>query len=683
MSSIIEGYNYDIFISYRQKDNKHDGWVTEFVDNLKGELESTFKEEISVYFDINPHDGLLETHDVDASLKDKLKCLVFIPIISRTYCDPKSFAWEHEFKAFVDLASHDQFGREIRLAGGNVASRILPVKIHDLEQEDKSLFENELGGVLRSIEFIYKAAGVNRPLRANEDHPQDNLNKTYYRDQVNKIANAIKEIIGGLKNPSSSISKQIHNDSSDISKYNPEPFESIAVLPFANMSSDPDQEYFSDGISEEIINVLAQLPNLKVTGRTSSFTFKGKHEDLRSIGEKLGVRTILEGSVRSSGNRIRITTQLTDVQSGFYLWSEKYDRIINDVFEVQDEIARAILEKLKITIAGKTVEPKRRVQTQNIEAYQYYVKGRALVYKRGKFLFEALSYFQKALEIDPQYALAYAGLADAYTIICYYGLSEPAQTWPKAIESAKLAFKFGPDLAESHNCNAIISMLHDWNWELARSQFLKALELNSGYEQARTWYGLFFLQMAFGKHEEAILNIRFSLNANPVSFYSYTILGLSLGIAGQNKEGLEKAKRAFEMEPTSYMTEYFLGKLYYWSGHLEESIKMFEGALLHSNRHSWALSCLAATYAQRKRTDKAEELYQELIEQSKLKYIQPATLALSAAAIGKHEEALRFAHKACDEHDPFLIFICRVHPYGKELRSIKGYDEILKRMGLS
>ena len=151
------GYKYDIFISYRQKDNKHDGWVTEFVDNLKTELESTFKEEISVYFDINPHDGLLETHDVDASLKDKLKCLVFIPIISRTYCDPKSFAWEHEFKAFVEQASKDQFGLKVKLPNGNVASRIIPVQIHDLYPEDKALLEKELGGVLRAIEFIYKS----------------------------------------------------------------------------------------------------------------------------------------------------------------------------------------------------------------------------------------------------------------------------------------------------------------------------------------------------------------------------------------------------------------------------------------------------------------------------------------------------------------------------------------------
>src|SRR5512135_3073967 len=169
MPSIIEGYNYDIFISYRQKDNKGDHWVSEFVEALKTELVSTFKEEISVYFDINPHDGLLETHDVDASLKEKLKCLIFIPIISRTYCDPKSFAWQHEFVAFNKLAKEDQFGRDIRLAGGNVASRILPVKIHELDIEDKTLLENELGGVLRGIEFIFKSAGVNRPLKPSDN----------------------------------------------------------------------------------------------------------------------------------------------------------------------------------------------------------------------------------------------------------------------------------------------------------------------------------------------------------------------------------------------------------------------------------------------------------------------------------------------------------------------------------
>src|ERR1035437_7002964 len=154
MASIIPGYEYDIFSSYRQKDNKGDMWVSEFVEALKSELESTFKEEISVYFDINPHDGLLDTHDVNASLKEKLKCLIFIPIISRTYCDPKSFAWEHEFKAFIKQATGDQFGLKVKLPGGNVASRVLPIQIHDLDTEDKALLENELGRTLRAVEFI-------------------------------------------------------------------------------------------------------------------------------------------------------------------------------------------------------------------------------------------------------------------------------------------------------------------------------------------------------------------------------------------------------------------------------------------------------------------------------------------------------------------------------------------------
>ena len=181
MASLIPGYEYDNLISYRQKDNKGDRWVSEFVEALKTELESTFKEEISVYFDINPHDGLLETHDVDASLKDKLKCLVFIPIISRTYCDPKSFAWEHEFKAFMEQAAQDQFGLKVKLPNGNVANRVLPIRIYDLETNDIKLCESVLGSVLRSVDFIFKSAGVNRPLRSKEENPQDNLNHTIYR----------------------------------------------------------------------------------------------------------------------------------------------------------------------------------------------------------------------------------------------------------------------------------------------------------------------------------------------------------------------------------------------------------------------------------------------------------------------------------------------------------------------
>jgi hypothetical protein len=169
MASITPGYEYDIFISYRQNDNKYDGWVTEFVENLKRELEATIKDEISVYFDINPHDGLLESHDVAASLKQKLKCLVCIPIISLTYCDPRSYAWEFEFKSFIEQASKDPFGLKVTLPGGNVANRVLPVRIHDLDAGDVKLFESTFGGVLRSIDFVYKETGVNCQLRSKDD----------------------------------------------------------------------------------------------------------------------------------------------------------------------------------------------------------------------------------------------------------------------------------------------------------------------------------------------------------------------------------------------------------------------------------------------------------------------------------------------------------------------------------
>jgi hypothetical protein len=191
MASIIPGYENDVFISYRQKDNKHDGWVTEFVSNLKAELESTFKEEISVYFDINPHGGLLETHDVDASLKEKLKCLVLIPIVSRTYCDPNAFAWQYEFKPFIEQASKDKFGLKIKLSSGYVSNRVLPVRIHDIDEEDKDIIENELDGALRSIDFIYKESGVNRALKPT-DNKNENQHKTSYRNQINKIASSGK-----------------------------------------------------------------------------------------------------------------------------------------------------------------------------------------------------------------------------------------------------------------------------------------------------------------------------------------------------------------------------------------------------------------------------------------------------------------------------------------------------------
>ena len=479
MASIIPGYEYDIFISYRQKDNKHDGWVTEFVSNLQGELESTFKEDVSVYFDINPHDGLLETHDVDASLKEKLKCLVFIPIISRTYCDPRSFAWEHEFKPFVEQASNDQFGLKIKLPSGNVSNRVLPVRIHDLDTEDKELLENELDGVLRAIDFIYKESGVNRSLKPT-DNKNENQNKTGYGNQINKIANAIKEIIASLKNPSPISGNSNRSDSSNISQESNETFESIAVLPFANMSSDPEQEFFSEGISEEIINMLAQVPGLKVAGRTSSFSFKGKNQDLRLIGEQLNVNHILEGSVRKSGNKLRITAQLIKVTDGYHLWSGKYDRELEDIFDLQDEISLAILDAIKIKLLGAAKEAVLKKYTDNPVVYQLYLQGRFYynLWSGADSFSKAIDYFSAAIKIEPDYALGYSGIATSYFYLWFLNFLPPEKCLPQMKEAALHALKLDNDIAESHLAMGYMKMFYEWDFKVATEEIRKALELN-------------------------------------------------------------------------------------------------------------------------------------------------------------------------------------------------------------
>jgi Predicted integral membrane protein len=456
MSSLLAGYEYDIFISYRQKDNKHDGWVTEFVDNLKGELESTFKEEISVYFDINPHDGLLETHDVNASLKEKLKCLVFIPIISQTYCDSKSFAWQHEFVAFNKLAKEDQFGRDIRLASGNVASRILPIKINDLDPEDKTLLENELGGVLRCIEFIYKSAGVNRPLTPS-DNPDKNLNKTYYRDQINKVANAVKEIVTALKKHDQQVgevTKEIVNETPKskqnlkskiiiaaviilaltvvlgyyliptLSKPKVQLEKSIAVLPFRNDSPNDSTTYFLNGVMEEILNNLQKISDFsRVLSRNSVEQFRNNTtKSTPEIAKKLNVNYIVEGSGQKYGNKFVLRVQLIAADNEKHLWGKSYDQEIretSDIINIQSQIAQSIAAELKATMTPEEKQLIDKIPTTNLTAYDFYQQGREeytnyWINNNKASLQKAEELYHKSLKCDSTFAQAYSGLARVY-----------------------------------------------------------------------------------------------------------------------------------------------------------------------------------------------------------------------------------------------------------------------------
>ena len=205
---------------------------------------------------------------------------------------------------------------------------------------------------------------------------------------------------------------------------------SIAVLPFANMSTDPENEFFADGISEDIINALSQIEGLRVAARGSAFSFKGKHVDLRGVGQKLQVGTVLEGSVRKAGKRLRITAELVNTEDGYQVWSERYDRELEDIFDIQDEIARTIAERLEVTLTGGKQAPLATRATDNIKAYEVYLKGRGLLYKRGRFILDGLKCFKEAVELDPHYALAWAGLADGRSTLGYFGMAAPHETMP-------------------------------------------------------------------------------------------------------------------------------------------------------------------------------------------------------------------------------------------------------------
>jgi adenylate cyclase len=451
MPSLLPGYEYDIFISYRHNDNL-DGWVTDFVQNLEKELRGTIKESVTIYFDKNPHDGLLETHHVDKSLEGKLKCLIFIPIISQTYCDRKSFAWQNEFVAFNKLAKEDQLGRDIKLSNGNVASRILPVKIHELDTEDKTTIESEIGGVLRAIDFIYKEAGVNRPLKST-DSKNDNQNKTDYRNQVNKVANAIKEILTSLKNPGSQPARTITSHPSN-TKTNKKPLiailslillfavagfflypkllrvtlptltldKSIAVLPFVDLSEAKDQGWFGDGLTEEILNSLAHVKELRVTSRTSSFAFKNKNLRIQTIADSLGVNYVVEGSVRKVGEGLRITAQLIRAKDDVHIWSNTYDRNSKDIFLLQQDIASSIARSLNISLDSKSIEQMQWAGTQNADAYIAFLKARELdeeAHRGGRFidlvkLKKANVFYEESSTYDPDFVNPYLYHADFF-----------------------------------------------------------------------------------------------------------------------------------------------------------------------------------------------------------------------------------------------------------------------------
>ena len=329
------------------------------------------------------------------------------------------------------------------------------------------------------------------------------------------------------------------------------PETSIAVLPFLSLSADPENEIFADGMSEEIIGALMQIKKLHVAARTSSFSFKGKHVDLRVIGEQLNVRTVLEGSVRKSGNRLRITAQLVNTMDGYHLWSERYDREMKDVFAIQEEIAKSIAERLQVTLDSER-QPLFRAGTDNLEAFKFCTQGRSLFFQRGLRLLPAVEYCKKAVVLDPKYALAWAALADAYNMVGFYGLARPEVCLPEAKEAAQQAIALDPSLAEAHTSLAMSHLFYDWDRSSAEREFLRSLELKPRNSLARSWYGLYYLQWVAGRFEEGLAQAKQAVQMDPLSAYARAIKAFTY-IPVDVDGCLETAQETLQIDPDSYL----------------------------------------------------------------------------------------------------------------------------------
>ena len=458
--------------------------------------------------------------------------------------------------------------------------------------------------------------------------------------------------------------------------------QSIVVLPFTNMSSDTENEFFADGITEEIINALSHISDLHVVARSSSFSFKGKHVDLRLIGQQLNVRTVLEGSVRKAGNRLRITAQLVNVADGYHLWSQRYDRELQDVFEIQEEIARAIAHKLTATLIADHEAPLVQVGTSHLEAYQLYLKGRILLYRRGAVMQSSLACFKQALQLDPHYAQASASLADNLAMLAFYGFERPENCLPACKKAAERAVELNPSLAEAHNALALAYFLKDWDHPSAKGEYLKALELNPRYVPAHAQYGLFYLGSGEGQYEDAVRQAKQAVEIDPLSSYAFAMLAYTYAMGGRFQDSLAEVRTAASLDPESFIAQWVLLNCSHWSGDFDGAIAAGKNALALSGRSPYALSPLAITYTVVGKTREAAALYKELLARAESEYVSPAQLAGPALALGHSDEAMQFIEQAFAMRDPWFKIWAKSNPDFASLHRNPRFLEILKGVNL-
>jgi len=435
---------------------------------------------------------------------------------------------------------------------------------------------------------------------------------------------------------------------------------SIAVLPFVNMSADSEQEYFCDGLAEELINSLTKIKDIKVVARTSAFAFKGKTIDVREIGRMLNVEKVLEGSVRKSGNKLRITAQLVNVTDGYHLWSEKFDRDMEDIFTIQDEISLAIVDNLKITLLKKEEEALLKRYTEDLEAYNLYLKGIYFLrmYTAQGFQ-EAIKYFEQTLQKDPNYALAYYGLAEVFYAISYWANVPPHEAYPKAKEYAKKAIEIDTDIGEAHAALGLVYTFYDWNWKEAERELKRALELNTSSAIIHMSYS-WFLSLT-EKHEEAIFEAKQAQNLDPLSPLIISHIGLAYIWGRQFDKAIDELKAGMSLAPNFYLMHYYLGMAYRGKSMRKEAIDEYKRAVDLSGGAPWPALILAQNYFESDRIDQGESLLQSLEQRAHQEYMPSLGFAYIYFVRNDLDKTYYWLERACEEKDSFLPW-CAIIP---------------------
>ncbi|MDB4869752.1 MAG: protein kinase [Gemmatimonadales bacterium] len=456
---------------------------------------------------------------------------------------------------------------------------------------------------------------------------------------------------------------------------------SIAVLPFANMSENPENEYFSDGITEEILNALSRIPALKVAARTSTFALKGKSLNITEIGQLLNVKSVLEGSVRRMGNRVRISAQLINARDGYHIWSERYDREIEDVFAIQDEIARTIVNRLKVKLTAAQDQALGKRHTDNVEAYELYLRGRHCWYRwniKG-MLEKAIGHYQHALGKDPNYALAYHGLADAYSVPGLWGFQPPSAALPRALAAATRAVELAPDLAESRTSLGFVQLL-SLDWEAAESSLLHAIDVNPRHALAHSFHA--WLLSIVDRQREAAEAARLGQELDPLSPATNGIAALVSYHGRQYDQAISECQRALERDKSSFLALLAMTLSYAAKGLYKDAISHAERGLSLSPEVNLLRALLAVVYAMAGERQSAERVLAELLERSQREYVGPTMVSWVYANMDQPDSAFEWLAKASSARDCTLGFGIRVPVYDR-ISGDPRFQELLAGLGLA